>query len=277
MPISLSFYTRDRLYGRYQNCCLYCMMEHMGKGITLSTGNSTFPAYLAEPTGDIKGGIIVIHEIWGLADHIKSICDRFANEGYVALGPDLLSETGIEEHVTPGLAEALFDPDPEKRVAIQPQLRGIMAPIHAPEFAGTAKTKLEECFRYMTQETVAKDKVAVTGFCFGGTYSFQLAISEPKLKAAIPFYGHSDFSAEELGNIQCPVLAFYGEDDSRLISALPDLDSIMKKAGVTFEYVVYPHCGHAFFNDTNKFTYNPEAAADAWQRTLKFLEANLSV
>ncbi|UUL76249.1 dienelactone hydrolase family protein [Pseudarthrobacter sp. Fe7] len=80
---------------------------------------------------------------------------------------------------------------------------------------------------------------------------------------------------QSLRAINCPVLAFYGEQDTALMEELPGLKSRMRAAGVDFEAVVYPATGHAFFNDTNKYTYNPDAAADSWTRTLAFLEQSL--
>ncbi|MFC0456163.1 dienelactone hydrolase family protein [Arthrobacter liuii] len=75
--------------------------------------------------------------------------------------------------------------------------------------------------------------------------------------------------------INCPVLAFYGQQDTALIEELPGLRSRMRAAGVDFEAVVYPGTGHALFNDTNRYTYNGDAAADSWARTLAFLERSL--
>jgi len=102
-----------------------------------------------------------------------------------------------------------------------------------------------------------------------------LAVHEPKLKVSIPFYGHADFSVDELRNITCPVLAFYGANDEALISSLPELKTKMADAGANFTSQVYEGCGHAFFNDTNKFTYNLDAATDAWNKTLSLLETSL--
>lgn len=242
--------------------------------IQLKSGDKEFPAYVARPSsGEVKGGLIVVHEVWGLAEHIKDVAERFADEGYLVLAPDVLSETGIEEKVTPGLAEALFDP--ERRSSVQPKLRELMAPLHVPGFGGETIAKLRSCFDYLFEQAETKQRLAITGFCFGGTYSFGLAASEPRLKAAVPFYGHADYSIKELKNITCPILAFYGESDENLMQSLPELKEKMKQANVDFTPVVYPDCGHAFFNSTNRFTYNPVAAQDAWQRTLSFLEANL--
>jgi carboxymethylenebutenolidase len=233
-----------------------------------------FPAYLATPSGgECKGGVIVVHEVWGLTDHIKDVTDRFAAEGYLALAPDLMSETGIYDKVTPGLAEDLFNP--ETRNKVQPKIRELMTPIQEPGFAEDTIKKLKACFAYLNEQSLTNNKVAIAGFCFGGTYSFSLAVAESKLKAAIPFYGHSNDTVEELKKIKCPVMAFYGEKDERLIEGLPDLKDRMSQANVNFTAQVYPDCGHAFFNDTNRFAYNKMAAEDAWVKVLDFLSANL--
>jgi carboxymethylenebutenolidase len=232
------------------------------------------PAYLVQPSGECKGGLIVVHEVWGLSDHIKDVAQRFAKQGYLVLAPDLFRDTDIYEKLTPGMAEDLFDP--EKRNAVQPKLREITAPIHAPGFAEETIVKLKAIFNYIETQKLTGGRVAMTGFCFGGSYSFSLAIAEPKLKAAVPFYGHSDQDIDELKKIKCPVLAIYGENDERLISALPELEDKMKQAEVDFIPQVYPDCGHAFFNDTNRFAYNQVAAEDAWEKTLHFLESNIS-
>jgi carboxymethylenebutenolidase len=241
--------------------------------MTTIPANPDVPAFLARPHDKAKAAIIVIHEVWGLTDHIKAVADRFAAEGYLALAPDLLSGTEVDTGAMEGLQEALFDP--KRRNQIQPELRKLMAPLQKPEF-GTAVTKrLQACFEYLYNLPDAHERVAVVGFCFGGSYSFSLAVAERRLKLAVPFYGHSDHSVDELKHIACPMRAFYGEQDERLISQLPDLTKRMQAAGVDFETKVYPDCGHAFFNDTNPHAYNPTAADDAWKRTLELLAHHL--
>jgi len=233
-----------------------------------------FPVYITEPTGPIKGGLIVVEEIWGLRDHIKQVADRFAAEGYLVLSPDLLSEIDITEEMANRLQVKLFNP--KTRNEAQPQLRTLMAPMQAPDFAEVAIAKLKTCFDYLIGQPETQEKVAITGFCFGGSYSFSLAVAEPRLKAAIPFYGHTDYDVAQLKQIKCPILAFYGEKDERLIEGLEELRSKMDQAGVDFTAQVYPGCGHAFFNDTNPFAYNRAAATDAWSRALEFLATNLT-
>jgi len=204
---------------------------------------------------------------------LKGVADRFAGEGYLVVAPELLG-AGITNKLAGELQQELFDP--ERRAQAQPKIRELMASMQAPGFAEQTLANIQACFNYLTGQEGVNDRIGITGFCFGGTYSFSLAVVQPKLKVAAPFYGHTDFSAEELKNIQCPILAFYGENDERLIAGLPELKTKMKEAGVDFTAQVYKDCGHAFFNDTNKFTYNKAAAQDAWTRTLEFIEKNFA-
>jgi carboxymethylenebutenolidase len=132
-------------------------------------------------------------------------------------------------------------------------------------------TGLKACFDYLYDLPESGKKVSVMGFCFGGSYSFNLAIEEPRLAVALPFYGHCDADTSDLEKISCPVFAFYGENDERLISGLDELKQRMSAAKVDFTSKVYPKCGHAFFNDTNRFAYNQPAAKDAWDLVLKHL------
>lgn len=243
----------------------------MAEMIKLAGNN--LDAYLAKPNANIKGAVIVIHEVWGLDDHIKSVADRLAMEGYIALAPELLADT-LDLDSLRGMKVDLFDPD--KRNQVQPMLRQHMTPMQNPEFAKQTIANLESCFDYLYDLPEAQSKVAVMGFCFGGTYSFNLAVDQPKLKAAIVFYGHADQSVDELKRINCPIQAFYGEQDESLVSNLDNLKQKMAEAKVNFKAKVYPNCGHAFFNDTNKFAYNQAAANDAWQITLASLDENLS-
>lgn len=241
----------------------------MGINEELITTKGNITTYLSKPTVKPKGGIIVVHEVWGLDDNTKDIADRFANEGYVALAPDLLSDTlNLEE--ARKLEGNLFNP--EKRNEIQPKLRALMTPMHNPAFGELTLIRLRECFNHLFAMEELEEQVAIVGFCFGGTYSYTLAVNEPRLKLAIPFYGHSGYSVAELKQITCPIRAFYGEQDEGLVNALPNLKQEMKEAGVDYEAKVYQNCGHAFFNDTNKYAYNSAAAADAWKLTLEYLQ-----
>jgi carboxymethylenebutenolidase len=235
-----------------------------------------FDVYLAPAARDVpfKGALIVIEEIWGLVDHIKDVADRFAAQGYLVLAPDLLSRAGITPQLGTELQQVMSSDDERVRTEGQPKLRAAFAPAHAPEFAAWAVPALKACVDYLETQPGVDGRIAVAGFCFGGTYSFALAAADPRVRAAVPYYGQPP-ETSDLGAVQAPILAFYGERDERLIRSLPDVTRAMAEAGVGFTAKVYPGTGHAFFNDTNAHAYNADAATDAWQRTLAFLDTHL--
>lgn len=238
-----------------------------------ASGHEALTAYLAEPSDEVKGGIILIHEVWGLDDHIRDVADRFAREGYVTVAPDLLGDHRITDEVRK-LQTDLFDP--VKRNEAQPRLRELMAPLHDDAFVRQAVASLKACFDTLQERDDVGGRIAAVGFSFGGTYAYQLAAEEPLIKAVVPFYGHAPLTEGKLNWITCPVLAFYGEHDERLVRQLPEVEQAMSDANVGFEARVYDTAGHAFFNDDNPQAYNREAAEDAWQRTLEFLQRNVA-
>lgn len=239
---------------------------------TIAIGNTTAYRAYPEENGLKRPGLILIEEIWGVNDHLLSVADRFVAKGYSVLVPELLPESMIKA-LTPSLQQDLFIP--ERRNEIQPILRAATQPIQQPEFAAEAIDTLKACVDYLLADPSVDGTIAVVGFCFGGTYAYHLAAHDPRIKAAVPFYGHPP-SAEEIPNIACPILAFYGDQDHALMETLPKLKEDMEQNGKDFEAVVYPSVGHAFFNDTNPIAYDKKMAAEAWDRTLEFLSKELS-
>lgn len=231
-------------------------------------------AYRAVPEGTPVGGLIVIHEIWGLVDHIKDVADRFAAEGYLVLAPDILSPIGMDAALGQQLHAAMNSSDEAVRLEAQPRMRDALSPMRTPEYAATAIQSLGKAVDYLEAQPGVDGRIAVTGFCFGGTYSFALAAADDRVRAAIPFYGTAP-DAEAIARIACPILALYGEIDPRIMDALPETRANMAAAGVDFTAQVYPGARHAFFNDTNPGSYDPDAAADAWDRALEFLAARV--
>jgi carboxymethylenebutenolidase len=231
-------------------------------------------AYRAEPPGTPRGAVVVIQEIWGLTDHVKDVTDRFAAQGYLAVAPDLLRHVGLAPDVGARLFELMSRGTEEDRLAAQPEMRAATTPARQPEFAEWAVPALRGVVDSLVDEPGIEGRVAVVGYCFGGTYAFALAAADPRLRAAVPFYGTFPEHADP-ATIGCPVLAFYGEDDHGITDGVPDLESRMAVAGVDFTARVYHGVGHAFFNDASPSKYNAEVAADAWERTLAFLEAHL--
>ena len=231
-------------------------------------------AYRVDPSGEVRGAVIVIQEIWGLVDHVKDVTGRFAAEGYVSIAPDLLGHVGLSPEVGQELQRLVQSPDEESRLAAQPRMREQMAPARSPEFAAWAIPALRSVVDHLLAVDGVDGRVGVVGYCFGGSYALALALAEPRLRAAIPFYG--TFPADgDPATIACPVLAFYGEEDHGITDGVPALEAHMAEAGVDFSARVYHGVGHAFFNDTSPTRYNAEAAADAWARTLAFLADRL--
>ena len=239
----------------------------MRKMITVPEQN--YESYLTYPDNKEKlSSIILIHEIWGLNDHIKDVADRFASVGYAVLAVDLLSSegfSGIDQRILTDLQ------DPEKKDEAQKKMREILTPINSPEFFKKTISKLKDAYKYIKKEDFYNGKIGVIGFCFGGTYSYELAVNERDIAFCVPFYGHAPKDSD-IEKIQSPILAFFGENDKNLVETLPDLEKIMIKNNKSFEYTVYPNVGHAFFNDTNVNMYNKKVANDAWRKTLEFLK-----
>ncbi len=240
---------------------------------------SELQAYRADPpeafTAQPRGALIVIHEIWGLVDHIRDVADRFAAEGYLVVAPDILSTAGVTPQVGQELHDLATSADEAKRTEAQPLMREKLTAAHDPAYAAWAVGQLRKVIDYLESQPGIDGRIGVTGFCFGGSYSFALAASDQRVKAAAPFYG-SPPAASDIASIGCPVHAFYGDQDQRIMDGLPGVTTAMAAAGVTFEATVYDGAQHAFFNDTNATTYDQHAAKDAWRRVLDFLGASLS-
>src|SRR5271168_595612 len=130
-----------------------------------------FPAYHSYPNNKVgHPALIVIHEIWGLTDHVKDVANRFTSEGYSVLAPNLFHGMSFEGKIDHSLLEEMRNP--ETRDEAQKKMRALMAPIREPQFAEAALIKLKECIDYLINDEHVNGEVGVTGFCFGGTYAF---------------------------------------------------------------------------------------------------------
>jgi len=246
----------------------------MSETLTLTAPDGEeFAAYVTRPAGESRGGLVVIHEIWGLTDHIVDVADRFAREGYVVIAPDILSHVGVEPALGAELFALMNSADETARTAGQPRMRDALAAGSAPEYAGWAVGALTVAVDWLDEQPGVDGRVGVAGFCFGGTYAFLLASADDRVRAVVPFYGSAP-DAERIGEIQASVLALYGGRDEALMRALPTVRQTMAAAGVDFTPIVYERAAHAFFNDTGA-RYDADAAADAWERTIAFLALHL--
>jgi len=253
-------------------------------------------AYLAKPQSSTpRPAIIVIHEIFGLVDHTKDVANRFAEQGYVALAPNLysgseplrsvLTQTNIAalmQFMQTIPASKMRDPiivqqelakQPEKN---RPSLQETMGLL----FGGLPKDKLTQdlvkALDYLkSQPAVKKGMIGSVGFCFGGGMSINLAC-HAETAACVIFYGENPSPIDLVKNIRGSVLGIYGGEDARINSNLDQLVKAMVEYKKDFEMRIYPGAPHAFFNDTSKATYKPDAAKDAWDMVLRFFARTLS-
>jgi carboxymethylenebutenolidase len=200
-----------------------------------------------------RGCVLVVHENRGLTDHIRSVAGRLAASGYSALAVDLLSEEG---------GTASFKDEGEVTAALNgvPDTR----------FVADMKAAISELER-RTPEA----KIGAVGFCFGGAMVWTLLASgEPRLAAAVPFYGPLPEGADLAGSRNAAVLGVYAEQDTRVNASRDAARTALERAGLTHEIVTYPDAGHAFFNDTGQ-RYNAVAAAAAYTKLLDWFGSHL--
>jgi carboxymethylenebutenolidase len=255
----------------------------------------TIEAYLAKPqVRSPRPGMIVIHEIFGLVDHTKDVANRIVAEGYVALAPNLYSGSeALRSVLTQSNLGAFMQfmqaippgkmRDPtivQQELSKQPKddqesLQKTMGLL----FGGLPKDKLTQdlvkAVSFLDSQTfVKKGAIGSIGFCFGGGMSINLAC-HVQTAACIVFYGENPSPIDLVKNINCPVLGIYGGEDARINSSLDQLVKAMVEYKKDFEMRIYSGAPHAFFNDTSRTTYNPEAARDAWGRVLRFLACTM--
>lgn len=223
----------------------------------------TEPITWAGPTGELqgawaratapKGAVLVIHENKGLNDWARSVAGRFAGIEYSALAIDLLSSKGGTGAFT----------DPAQATAA-------LTAIPAAESVANLKSGVDELAR-----RAPGVKVAAVGFCLGGGMVWQLLASgEPRLAAAVPFYGPTPDNPDFAGSRNAAVLGLYGSLDERVMATKDAAEQALTRAGLVHELVVEEGANHAFFNDTGE-RYDPTAAADAWQRVQDWFSQNL--
>ncbi|MER5650894.1 dienelactone hydrolase family protein [Streptosporangium sp. NPDC002524] len=200
-----------------------------------------------------RGAVLVIHENRGLTDHIRSIAGRLAADGYCALAVDLLSrEGGTASFEEPAQATAALG-------AISPE-----------RLASDMKAALGELERGAPGK-----RLGVTGFCFGGAMTWLLLASdEPRLSAAVPFYGPLPDDADLSGS-RAAVLAIYAERDGRVNATRDEARTALERAGLEHEIVTFPGVDHAFFNDTGP-RYDAGAATGAYRRLLDWFGRHLA-
>ncbi|MEA5509150.1 dienelactone hydrolase family protein [Crocosphaera sp. UHCC 0190] len=219
-------------------------------------GGKPINGYLASPIKRDRPlpGIIIIHEWWGLNDNIKAMTRQIADQGYNALAVDLY--------------EGEFADTPEKA-------RELVT--NAQNNSDRLKQNLMLAYQYLEQ-TQKAPKIASLGWCFGGSWSLKTALLFPdKLDAAVIYYGGElETNPEVLKPLQMPILGIFGELDQRPSPEMVNsFETALKSLNKQAEIYIYPNADHAFANPSGQ-RYNPEAAIDAWEKTLQFLSKHLN-
>ena len=222
----------------------------MAGAVQIPAADTNIMGYLARPSSEtVSPVILVCYENRGLTPHIQDVTRRFAKAGYVGLAVDLLSRQGGTEAVGSS------------------NVPGALGNIEPSQFVEDFKSG----WKYLQGQVFADAaRVGMTGFCFGGGVTWQVAVHMPELLAAVPFYGPQPLTSD-VPQIQAAVLAIYGELDNRINAGIPEIEAAMAANNKIYEKVIFPNADHAFHNDTGT-RYNPEAAKEAWERTLAWFE-----
>ena len=227
--------------------------------VTVPAGERQVETYVAYPENAKKATtVLVIHEIFGHSDWVKLLCDELAEAGYIAVAPDLLSGMGPE-----GGATGAF-PDVE---AVRKAVSGLPGE--------QVVSDLKAVSEYAKSLPASNGKLAVAGFCWGGTQSFRFAATSSQMAISFPFYGAAPDN-KALSTVSSPVIAFYAENDARVNATLPETEAAMKEFGKTFEPKIYQGAGHGFMRagaapDASK--ENAQAMKDAWAFLLEQLSS----
>ncbi len=210
--------------------------------------------YLSRPRAQgTYPGVLVIHENRGMLPHFPDVTRRLAKEGYAALAIDLASREG-------GTA----------KFADSAEVSGILARASRERVVEDMNAGLDY-LRGLSY--VQRDRLGAIGFCFGGGMVWLLAVSNPELKAAVPFYGPRP-PLQDVLNMQAAVLGMYAENDNFVNPGVPDLEAALKANRKAYQFKTYPGTGHGFFNDTGA-RYNAEAVRAAWKDTLDWFSLYL--
>jgi carboxymethylenebutenolidase len=213
--------------------------------VEIKSGDRKIKAFVVYPERKDKAPIlVVIHEIFGLTDWVRGLCDQLAENGIIAIAPDLLS--GHTYADIDGARKAISElPDAQ------------------------IKADLDATSDYALEIPSGNGTLAVCGFCWGGGWVFQYANINPKLKAAYSFYGTAPDDPSKVANIPCPVFGFYAGNDERVNATIPIAQELMRRANKKYDPVIYSGAGHGFMREGEKpdaDEENRKARDDAWAR-----------
>ncbi len=232
--------------------------------IQVPTADGPLAAYRAMPAGGARlPTVLVVHEIFGVHEYIKDVCRRLAKAGYLAVAAEMYARHG----------------DVSKMSNVQQILDGPVAAASDAEHM----SDLDACAAWAAKNGGDPDRLAITGFCRGGRTTWLYAAHNPRLKAAVAWYGHMEgpptakqpkWPLDLAAEMKAPVLGLYGGKDQGIDAAqVDDMRDALQKAGGKSQIHVYPDAPHAFHADYRP-TYRKEPAEDGWRRLMAWFKAN---
>ncbi|MDP6580799.1 MAG: dienelactone hydrolase family protein [Vicinamibacterales bacterium] len=229
--------------------------------VDLAGSDQPLATWIVRPEGAGDAPVVlVIHEIFGLTDWVRAVADRLAENGFVAVVPDLLSALGPDGGGTASVASRdevvrlIRSLDPVDAIARIDAVRDHVATLPATTGA-----------------------VAVLGFCWGGSTGFAYTVTQPRLQAAVVYYGSSPVDTADYHLVQAPVLGLYGGDDERVNATISIAEREMARYGKQFETEIFSGAGHGFLRaQEGRDGANGAASRLAWRRTIEFLRRHLA-
>jgi carboxymethylenebutenolidase len=226
----------------------------MGQDVEFEANGGAAAGYLAEPEGDGDApALVVLQEWWGVDDHIRDVCDRFAAEGFLALAPDLYH------------GETTDQPDEAQQK---------MMALNMDE----AEKEMKGAVTHLLEHDRSNGQVGSVGFCLGGGLSVWAATANDKVGAVSTFYYVMPHGKPDFSKVDAPVQGHFGTDDDFVsVGDAKSLEQELNDAGADAKFEFYEGAGHAFFNDTDRLgTYDEGHAKEAWRKTIDFFKRHLS-
>lgn len=222
------------------------------------------PVYVAKPQGPGPFPVVlVVQEIFGVHEHIADVARRLAHQGYLAIAPELYFRLG----------------DPQKAADFDTLRRDFVTKTADAQVL----SDLDATVAWAATHSGDGERLALTGFCWGGRIAWLYAAHQPKLKASVAWYGRltgdktplqPTYPLDVASHLQAPVLGLYGGQDQGIpLATIEAQRAALKAAGSPSQIVVYPEAPHAFYADY-RASYRAEAAADGWQRLLAWFAKN---
>lgn len=226
--------------------------------VKVKSGSREVNSFIAFPEVKEKAtAVIVIHEIFGLTDWVRGVTDQLAEQGYIAIAPDLLTGMGPNGTGSKELG--------------QDGVRGVIGKLPPDQITAD----LNACVEYVKNLPACNGKVVVCGFCWGGSQTFRFANNNSEVKAFFPFYGGGPTKAEDAARIKAPIYGFFAANDARVNQTLPKAGEFLKANKVTHDFVTYEGGGHGFMRageDPKGSEGNKKARTEAWKRWLELLK-----